>query len=210
LLATVLLAGFSLVTIVTAQDDGQFCLRAFEDRNANGLREPSVEPLLTRGLSANLLDSGGVVIKSQLMEESPNAAQGVLCFQFLAAGQYTMMVSSADFQATTPDSMTIAISSGAIPTVFEFGGQRIISETTGTPPANQGALDAETMALLERAVVAGLGTGLVVAAMIILGALIYLVVYRRRLGHAPDFDPRRTSGSYPVTTVADTGEHRGV
>jgi hypothetical protein len=56
-----------------AQTGGQFCVRAFEDRNGSGARDGG-EPLLTRGLAVNLLNAEGVTVASGLLESSPTAA----------------------------------------------------------------------------------------------------------------------------------------
>ena len=111
-----------------AQSGGQFCVRSFEDRNANGTIDAG-EPLLTGGVSADLLNAENVVVASALLSESPTAAQGVICFQFLSPGQYTMIVTSADYAPTTPNTVTAAISEGTLPTVVEYGGQRMTVET---------------------------------------------------------------------------------
>jgi hypothetical protein len=68
-------------------------VRAFEDTNANGKLDAG-EALLTRGINVNLLDAQNVTIASALLDQSPTAAQGVVCFQFLAAGQYTINISA--------------------------------------------------------------------------------------------------------------------
>lgn len=63
------------------QAGGQFCVRAFEDRNGNGLHElDGSEPFLTRGVSAQLLDINNVVVATSLLDNSPTAINGVICF----------------------------------------------------------------------------------------------------------------------------------
>src|SRR5262245_7793624 len=119
----ILTIALALSSAAMAQTGGQFCLRAYEDRNGNSQFD-SGEPFITRGVSADLLNGENVVVASALMDDSPNAAQGVICFQFLTPGQYSLTVTSADFTATTPDTFTASIGDGTLPTVVEYGAQR--------------------------------------------------------------------------------------
>lgn len=210
------------VFVVYAQDDrdGQFCVRAYEDRNGNAQMDPG-EPLLTRGIGANLLDSRGVVIQTALIDNSPTSAQGVICFLSLDAGQYEMEITSAEFAATTLTNMTVNITEDAQTrtTLFEFGAQRVSSPLEDIIAAD----DDETVdeATVERIAVS---TGGAVAAMCgtaFVGFLLFLLLRRgiaRRYANQmpPDAyymrpDPRRTSstGTHRVVPPqSDTGEFR--
>jgi hypothetical protein len=159
-----------------AQTGGQFCVRAFDDLNGNGILE-SGEALISNGISADLLNSDQIVIASALLSESPTALQGVICFQMLAQGQYSLVVTAAEYTATTPNMLTASISDGNPPTVMEFGARRLDqSAEVEAAPVPQFS-DRETLA---RLVLSGLGTLVAVAAMVVLGALIYLFVVRPR------------------------------
>ena len=114
----------SLVGTAYAQTGGQFCVQAFEDRNANGQQDAG-EPVLTRGVSMNLLNEQGIIIQSAMLENSPRASFGEYCFQLLPAGQYSVVVTSADYRATTPDTIAAAISESGTPALAQFGGQRV-------------------------------------------------------------------------------------
>jgi hypothetical protein len=166
-------------------------VRAFEDRNANGSLDGG-EPLLSRGISADLLNAENIIIASALLSSSPTAAQGVICFQFLAPGQYSMIITSADYAPTTPNTVTAAISEGTLPTVVEFGGQQIALEPAAAPeqpsalPLN---LDLESGGL-QRIVLSLLAALVVVALMIILGSLIYLIFVRRGPAAVPAYTIR--------------------
>ncbi|MBZ0279084.1 MAG: hypothetical protein K8I60_23260, partial [Anaerolineae bacterium] len=116
------LALLVLVPVTAAQSGGQLCVRAFEDRSGNGTLDAG-EPLLTRGISVNLLDASNVTVASALMDESPTSAQGVICFQGLPGGQYTVAITSAEYTATTPDLITTTIAADGLPTVVEYGGR---------------------------------------------------------------------------------------
>ncbi len=181
---------------------GQFCLRAFEDRNANGTLDGG-EPFLTRDVSANLLNAENVVIASALLDSSPTAAQGVICFQFLPDGQYTMEITSVGFTPTTPSSITASITAGTLPTVVEYGAQRITdAPAAGSATAQDEALDQDT---LQRLVLSGLGALVVLAGMTVLGVLIYLAVFRPRRPARPYYvEPRRTpTGGVPPVILDD-------
>lgn len=203
-----LLSAALLVTYsAAAQTGGQFCVRAFEDRNKNGVLDPG-EPFLTKGVSAQLMDSSGVIVSSALLDNSPTATQGVICFTGLTFGQYSMMVTSAEFDATTPNQMTVSISAGQLPTVLDFGAQRVTAEVTTVSTTE--AIDQNT--LLERALIAGLGALGVILAMTVLGGLIYLIFFRGRLkraaAEAAFLKRQSTTGSFPVVQSGDTGEYR--
>lgn len=177
IIALLLLIG----STVHAQNGGQFCVRAFEDTNANGKLDAG-EALLTHGINVNLLNAQNVTIASALLDQSPTAAQGVVCFQFLAAGQYTIDISSAEYKATTPASITTTIADGGLPTVVEFGGQAVVApannsgtnSTVTTPSANS-----DTNQLI-RILVSVAGALVVVIGMGILGVIVYLLAFGRR------------------------------
>jgi hypothetical protein len=202
ILLTLLLA---LGGAVHAQTGGQFCVRAFEDRNSSGTIDAG-EPLLTGGISADLLNAENVVVGSALLSESPNRAQGVICFQFLAPGQYSLIITSADYTPTTPNTVTASIVAGAQPTVVEFGGQRMALEpAANATPAGDMVSNLTSLANLDRdslprIVLSALGTLVVVAGMVVLGAIIYLLFLRRPAQMAPAYPsrPPTTGGLKPV------------
>ncbi|RMG71026.1 MAG: hypothetical protein D6711_16215, partial [Chloroflexi bacterium] len=70
---------------------GQFCVRAFLDTNANQIRDPG-EPILPGNISVNLLDDSGAIILTDTLENSTTRASGLVCFNNLPAGQYTVQV----------------------------------------------------------------------------------------------------------------------
>jgi hypothetical protein len=169
-----LLLILALAGAAYAQNDGQFCVRAFEDRNANQLRDQD-EPLLEGGLGADLSDESGVVVASALLDDSPNADRGIICFQFLSPGQYTLHVTSAEFRATTPDTMTVTLVGGELPAVMEFGGQSIAAALEPSPETLP-----ESEPQIERLVAAGIGALVALLVMQMLGLVIYVVRFRRR------------------------------
>jgi hypothetical protein len=188
---------------VSAQTGGQFCVKAFEDRNGNGTQDAG-EPVLSRGLNINLLNETGVVIQSAILENSQRAPFGEHCFQFLAEGQYSVIVSGADFLATTAGTMTAVVTASGAPVVMPFGGQRLASTTTGSTAAPASA--AQRQAQLEQIVVALLAALVVIAMMVVFGVVVYLAAFRGRLRAATAADARRTTGSMRAVRVTDTGE----
>lgn len=204
IIIAVLLTG---VALVQAQGGGQFCVRAFEDTNANGKLDAG-EALLTRGINVNLLNAQNVTIASALLDQSPTAAQGVVCFQFLSAGQYTIDISSADFKATTPASITTTIADSGLPTVVEFGGQRVAAPTANSDSTAAPALADDETTRLVRILVSAAAALIVVLGMGILGVIVYLLVFGRRLQSVPDM--RRTTGSMRAVTPTDTGRVKKV
>lgn len=189
---------------VSAQSGGQFCVRAFEDTNANQ-RLDAGEVLLTRGISVNLLDASNVTIASALLDESPTAAQGVVCFQFLPAGQYTMSISSAEFKATTPTSLTSTVSDSGQPTVMEFGAQAVNMGPTAAPTTSSTSALSDEQAQVARILIAALGTLVVIIGMLVLGMIVYMMTLGRKPAPPPAPDIRRTTTSMPVVKE-DTGK----
>jgi SdrD B-like domain len=206
----VIIAALLLIssTVYAQTSGGQFCVRAFEDTNANGKLDAG-EALLTHGINVNLLDAQNVTIASALLDQSPTAAQGVACFQFLAAGQYTVNISSAEYKATTPASITTTINDSGTPTVVEFGGQSLVAPA-GSVDANAGvtapAADADTNQLV-RILISVAGTLIVIIGMSILGFIVYMLAFGRR---PPPPDLRRTTGSLRAVELGDTGKMKTV
>lgn len=184
--------------LAAAQSGSQLCVRAFEDNDGNG-RYDAGEQFIRRDVGVNLLDAGGVTIASALMDSSPTAAQGVVCFQFLPAGQYTIVITSAAYTATSPDTITTSVSDGGLPTVVEFGAQRaaLPEAVVNTPAAAAPSLD------VNRLLISGVGALVALVFMALLGVIIYVFAFARRPLSA---DFRRTTGSMPA--IRDTGELR--
>ena len=208
------------------QAGGQFCVRAFEDRNGNGLHElDGSEPFLTRGVSAQLLDANNVVVATTLLDNSPTAINGVICFTGLEYAQYTMVVTSANYTATTADSSTATLNLGDPPTVFDFGGQPISAATIDpdtTAPVAAVSTASIQQEQIKWLVISGLGALVIIAGMTVFGVIIYLVAFHGRLRRSlPDSYFQRTStGSYRMvqprdttswaTHPGDTGAHQAV
>jgi hypothetical protein len=173
--------------------DGQFCVRSFEDQNANQTRDQG-EVLLTSGIGADLIDETGVVVASALLADSPTAAQGVICFQFLPPGQYTIQVTSAEYQSTTPDTMTVTLVGGELPAVLEFGAQSVTA-IVATGPETQPEQGPD----VQRIITAAVGAIIALLVMQVLGLLIYALAFRRRKEVVEDVKPDTGQFKRPVS-----------
>lgn len=188
---------------VMAQTGGQFCVRAFEDRDGNGeWAGASIEPALTGDVAINLLNADSVVVASGLLENSPTAAQGILCFQFLPAGQYTAVITSGSLTPTTPMSISANVNETGEPVVVSFGAQRE-SVTTVADTAGAGEAASETDQLLRVGLSVG-GALIMIVAMIGAGLLLYALVLRRPRQR---LSPATTTGSMPPVRPDDTPTH---
>lgn len=203
LLIVLILSLFALPAF--AQTGGQFCVRAFEDRNASGTRDAN-EPLLVRDVVVNLLDGDGVTVASGVLESSPTAAQGILCFQRLPAGQYSAVVTSADLTPTTPTSFSAAVSESGQPVVVEFGAQRAAAIAATPAPA------ASTEATQDTLLRVGLSLGgaiFVMLVMVVLGLIVYAIFFAGRRSAARPAGATTTGSMRPVhieTTEIDMGD----
>ena len=186
--------------MVAAQDGGQLWVRLFQDNNANSQRDPG-EPLLTRGAAVALQDADGVIIATGLLDESPNAAQGLIGFQGLPAATYTVIVTSADFAPTGDARFTRDVTGDGVPVVIEFGAQPISDPAPAVPSVR--GLFGLPIYLGERVQVARVATGLlgacvVAAFMTLLGMMTYWWVSRRARSKLAPPGPPPTLGSTPT------------
>ncbi len=169
-----------MVPQLLAQETGQVCVRSFEDRDGDSLRDPD-ERTIARGVSAGLLNRAGVTIASRLLEDSPFAADGLLCFDLLPAGDYQIALRSAEFNITTAAVFNATVSPGEAPALVELGLQPLqVAEPSGG--ASRIAIDA---ALVDAVLRALAGSLIVVVIMSFIGLLLYFAFFRRRLMRAP-------------------------
>ena len=170
---------------VRAQEGGEFCVRAFEDRNGNGVQDVSAgEPVLTRGVSATLLDANGVAIATAMIDDNEQTGRlGILCFQNLAPQQYTLLVTSAEFEATTADNMTVNVLQSQR-TVMEFGAQRI-EASSGPVTGTTDSAETDDEALRERALISAGGAAAAMCVTLLIGLFLYLLFFRGRRPQQP-------------------------
>ena len=157
-----------------AQDTGQICLQAYADDNENGIRD-EIEAPIARGVAASLLNERGITIASLLLQD---AADGLLCFDGLFAGDYQVVISSSEYQATTATSASASVHPGEAPARIDFGAKRLVGEYLPDPVAIVGALDP---AATQTLIVVALAAAGAIVVMSLLGVLIYFLFVRRRL-----------------------------
>ena len=170
---------FVLVLPVLAQDTGQVCAQSFEDRDADGLRDPD-ERAIAYGVSASLQNAAGVTIASLLLEDSRFVADGLLCFDQLLAGDYQIILRSAEFSATTSASFSASVNPGAAPALVEFG-IRSLQVSESNRGASRIAIDDAALDAVLRGLI---GSLIMVLIMSVVGLLICILVFRRRLKRA--------------------------
>ena len=188
------------VAAALAQDTGQICLGAYADDNSNGRRDETEAPI-TRGVAASLLNERGVTIASLLLVDSAYADEGLLCFDGLLAGDYQVVASSSQFQATAATRARAAVRPGAAPARIDFGVRRLVGEYVPDPVAMVGALD---QAAQQTLLVAGLAAAGAIVVMSLLGVFVYvLIVRRRRRRRAQGASAAPLEGSPPLDESDD-------
>ena len=199
--------------IAQAQDGGQICLQAFADANEDGLRTDGEAPI-ARGVAASLLDERGITISAQLLEDSPYAAAGLLCFDQLPAGFYRVIISSSEYSATTATGAEAEVRPGFAPARIDYGAQPLTAAAAPAMLTGFAALDPAAQQTLLAA--AGLGLSAIIG-LSLLGSLLLARLMRRRRRaktrqSAPPLadealSPRQTNapnqGSPPVFTDED-------
>ena len=159
--------------LALAQDTGQICLQAFVDENENGIREESEAPL-ARGVAASLLDARGVTLASLLLSDT---ADGLACFDGLFAGEYQVVISSSEYQATNSATVRASVRPGAAPARIDFGAKRLAGVYVPDPLAIVDALDPAAAQTLIVAVAAAAGA---IVLMALLGVFTYFLMLRQR------------------------------
>ena len=158
-----------------AQETGQICVRSFDDRDRNGLRDAD-EGAVAHGVGASVHKLDGVTIGAALLEDSPFAADGLLCFDDLPAGDYRLRLTSAEFASTTATAFEAAVRPGSAPPLLEFGLTPLFdgAESRGRAPF---ALDADAIDALTRVMAGGL---IVIASLAVCGLAMAVFLFRRR------------------------------
>ncbi len=159
----------------SAQDGGQVCVQAFNDPNQNGARDAG-EILIQRGVGAHLLNHHGVTIAAGLLEDSSYAADGLLCFDQLPAGEYQVLVTSSEYILSGATAFGASVEPGWPPERVDIG-VRPIDVAAADGGATPWSIDVRAAEGLALALLAGIG---MVALMGILGVLLWFLALRRR------------------------------
>jgi len=189
-----------LSTFALAQDSaGQLCLRAYEDRNANMVYDEG-EPFIAKDVGVNLANAEGVIVQTALLDDSPRASQGLMCFQNLASGQYTLIVASAAYLPTLNTAFIATVSQSSVPQVFDYGAQVIASELPTPSPTGQ-VSPLQLRALLQRVLFGSLGAAVVMTVVGIIGVILYFLFVRPKpvTAYAPEQAYMRPdTGAMPI------------
>jgi hypothetical protein len=183
------------VGVVSAQtDNGQICLSAFEDTNGNQLKDQGEAPI-TQDIVVTLADAQNIIVESLLLDDSSLASNGVVCFQGLAVGQYTLTAASANYDATTTTSFLTAVDASGNVQRFDYGGKLAISRSTATNASASSVLTPERQALiLDRLIRSSLGALVAVSILGLLGVVVYWTGFRL----PPRSLVMRSTGQYPA------------
>lgn len=191
----------TMASVALAQEgEGQLCVRAFEDRNRDGVRDTG-EPFLVDGISANLLNEDGIIINTALLSQSQRRSEGLVCFQRLMPDVYTVQVVSADYLPTSAEQVTLTIGESSIPQVFEYGAELIVVEAPVVAEETPRTLeDAFTPARLQRLLFAAIGAAVVMGFFIVIGVMAWFLFIRPRTPQQPvtgAYAPVPGTGQYP-------------
>lgn len=188
------------VGVVTAQtNNGQICLSAFEDTNGNQVKDQGEAPI-TQDIVVTLADAQNIIVQSLMMDDSSLASNGVVCFQGLAAGQYTLTAASANYDATTTTSFLTAVDASGNVQRFDYGGKLAISRPTGaSAAAASGVLTPERQAaIIDRLLRSSVGALIAVSVLGLLGVIVYWTGFRL----PPRSRVIRSTGQYPAVGYA--------
>ena len=162
--------------LLSAQDTGQICVQVFDDGNQSGARDDS-EVAIIRGIGAHLLNDVSVTIGSKLLEDSPYAADGLVCFDQLPAGDYLVILTSSEYIPTSAASVRAAVEPGSPPALIKVGVRLIDAAVPDGSSATRG-IDARAAEGLLLALIASAITAFLMG---VVGVFLYFLVIRPRL-----------------------------
>ena len=171
---------FLMAQSLLAQDSGQVCILTYDDRNGDGARGAD-ERAIAHGIGASLMTADGLIIDSALLDDSPFATSGLLCFDGLLAGDYRIQLTSAEFAGTTAASFEASVKPGEAPARVEFGVRSLLVESSPRASAGRFAVDEAAATALIKGLLGGAVTFVI---MIFIGLLIALLVFQPRLARA--------------------------
>lgn len=170
----------ALVGTSTSQDTGQICVMSYEDRNGNRKFDEN-EPPVTQGIGINLQSALGITVATKLLEASTYSVPGLVCLGDLPRGEYQVLLTSAQYRATTDSAFSAIVAPGSAPVRLNFG-------VTPLPLVRAEEAEAQTSQLTDEQLqgLQSIGMGLIAGAlislvMLLIGWLIYMLVFRRRL-----------------------------
>ncbi|MBE2182072.1 MAG: hypothetical protein IAE89_01485 [Anaerolineae bacterium] len=188
-----------------AQTSPLLWVRFYEDVNENALLDAG-EPLITQGMLVQLLNQDGVIVASALLDDVPTASQGLIGFQDIMPGEYTVLITSADFSPTGDSQFARTILEGGVPVLVEYGAKAAIVESENMAAAQRGLFglpiylgNPEQVARIAVALLIGQLAAMV---MIALGIVIYVFMRRRYLRQLRDLKRQAaTSGQIAQVNI---------
>jgi|GEM_PF-5963495 hypothetical protein len=166
---------------VRAQANGLLWVRFFEDRNSSGTVDAG-EPLITRDVAVALLDAEGVVVASTRLNASPTAAQGMIGFQNLEPGTYSVVLTSAVWEPTGAERVSVRLAGDGIPVIVEYGARP--ARSADGPSTWRGVFGLPIYLgqpeQVARAALSLFAALMIAIVMVVIGLLIYTMVLRRR------------------------------
>ena len=159
------------------------------------------DPAVTGGVSGSLYDAAGVTIDARHLDDAADAVRGLLCFDGLAAGDYTIVMTSVEFTVGSDSTFNATVIPGEPPAVFSFGVGAFDGGQTTAALAG-GLLGDEGVRALEGVGFALFGGLIVSSAVFLLGMLLLALVFRRRRRHARQRAIRRPTSVAPLAVSA--------
>ncbi len=193
------------ISFTFAQASPLLWVRFYEDINENAALDAG-EPLITQGMLVQILNQDGVIVASALLDDVPTASQGLIGFQDIMPGEYTVLITSADFSPTGDSRFARTIIEGGVPVLVEFGAKAVIVESETVTAAQRGLFglpiylgNPEQVARIAVALLIGQLAAMI---MIALGIVIYVFMRRRFLRRLRDLKRQAaTSGQIAQVNI---------
>ena len=170
----------ALVGTATAQDRGQICVMSYEDRNGNRKFDEN-EPPVTQGIGVNLQSALGITVATMLLEASSYTVPGLVCLGDLPRGEYQVLLTSAQYRATTDSAFSAVVAPGSAPVRLDFGVTLLPDVRAEETETQTSQLTDEQLQSLQSIGVGLIASMLISLVMFLIGWLIYMLVFRRRL-----------------------------
>ncbi|MCY4537886.1 MAG: hypothetical protein OXE52_06610 [Chloroflexi bacterium] len=169
----------ALVGASKSQDTGQICVMSYEDRNGNR-RFDANEPPVTQGIGVNLQSALGITVATKLLEASTYTVPGLVCLGDLPRGEYQVLMTSAQYRATTDLAFSAVVAPGSAPVRLDFGVTRFPVGTAEETEAQASQLTDEQLQRLQSIGMGLIASMLISLVMFLIGCLFYMLVFRRR------------------------------
>ncbi len=170
----------ALVGTSTSQDRGQICVMSYEDRNGNRKFDEN-EPPVTQGIGVNLQSAIGITVATKLLEASTYTVPGLVCLENLPGGEYQVLLTSAQYRATTDIAFSAVVAPGSAPVRFDFGVTLLPVVTSEDAEDQTSQLTDEQLQGLRSIGMGLIASMLISLVMLLIGWLIYMLVFPRRL-----------------------------